>query len=876
MAETSARLTAALAGRYRIERELGAGGMATVFLAHDERHDRNVAIKVLHEDLGATLGPERFLAEIKTTAKLQHPHILPLLDSGAAGGLLYYVMPYVEGESLRDRLEREKQLPIDDAVRIAREIADAVGAAHALGIIHRDIKPENILLRGGHALVADFGIALAVQTAGAGRMTQTGLSLGTPQYMAPEQAMGEKSVDARADIYSLGAVTYEMLIGEPPFTGATVQAIVAKVINSEPEPPTTMRKTIPPHVESAVLHALAKLPADRPATAADFVSALGATGQYRATVSGARTAAPAHRSRRGIAAGLVIGLVLGIAIGKAALQDRSATSGVSRSYLRQPKEEALPYGTTDFVISPDGEQLVYVGPGETSLSTQLWRKRRADLHAERIPNTEGGHSAFFSPDGEWLAFRQADKVLKLKLSGGAPVTLASEVGVLPLRGAWLDDGRLVTGGGSTIFLIPPEGGSKEVIVSASRGAFAGYNPEFVVALPGSKQVLVHACPVNCARNSLYVVDIAAKKDRLLLADARSPAYLPSGHLLYSQINGTLMAAPFDAAKAEITGPAIPVLEHVGSQVVISSNGTLVYREGEFGVASRLVWVDRTGRATPFDTLGLSQITSARATPDGRRVILSSVNNTSQDLWLRDASGVQTRFTTDSGAHFRPIFSPDSRTVFYVRGDAKFSMMRRPMDGSSPPRALPTGGVQIVEAAISPDGKAMVLRAGGAGGRRQVLGYFPDKDTVARVLSTADHTRMGFSFSPDGKFVTYAAFDRSNSDVFVSPFPEIDSAKWQVTPQGGVAPYWSADGKEIFYTNPKGDLMVAKVGMDGGFHVSSHERLFSTLEYVFDSGYQMYQPMPGGQRLLMMRREPFAGELVIVDNWLTELRERLKK
>src|SRR5512140_1206108 len=194
--------------------------MATVYLAHDLRHDRDVAIKVLHPDLGAALGAERFLSEIRTTARLQHPHILPLLDSGDADGLLYYVMPLVTGETLRTRLTRERQLPVEDAVRIAREVADALGYAHGLGVVHRDIKPENILLQGDHALVADFGIALAVQHAGGTRMTQTGLSLGTPQYMSPEQAMGEKMIDARADISALGVVLYEMLAGEPPFTGA--------------------------------------------------------------------------------------------------------------------------------------------------------------------------------------------------------------------------------------------------------------------------------------------------------------------------------------------------------------------------------------------------------------------------------------------------------------------------------------------------------------------------------------------------------------------------------------------------------------------------------------------------------------------------------
>ena len=230
------RLAAALSDRYRVVREIGTGGMAKVYLAHDIKHDRDVAIKVLHPDLGAALGSERFLSEIKTTARLQHPHIVPLLDSGDADGLLYYVMPVVTGETLRARLEREKQLPIPEAVRIAREIASALDYAHRQGVIHRDIKPENVLLHDGQALVADFGIALAVQTAGGQRMTQTGLSLGTPQYMSPEQAMGERNIDARTDVYALGAVAYEMVAGEPPFTGSSVQAIVAKLIAERPMP----------------------------------------------------------------------------------------------------------------------------------------------------------------------------------------------------------------------------------------------------------------------------------------------------------------------------------------------------------------------------------------------------------------------------------------------------------------------------------------------------------------------------------------------------------------------------------------------------------------------------------------------------------------
>src|SRR5688572_9366752 len=277
MSDALSRLRTALSGRYEIDRELGAGGMATVYLAHDIKHDRAVAIKVLHPDLGAALGAERFLTEIKTTAKLQHPHILPLLDSGDAAGLLYYVMPVMTGETLRGRLTRERQLPIPEAVRIAREVASALDYAHRQGVIHRDIKPENILLHDGQALVADFGIALAVSTAGT-RMTETGMSLGTPHYMSPEQAMGEREITARSDVYALGAVTYEMLVGEPPFTGPTAQSIVAKVLTEEPRPLLPKRHTIPRHVELAVLTALEKLPADRFATAAEFSNALNNPG----------------------------------------------------------------------------------------------------------------------------------------------------------------------------------------------------------------------------------------------------------------------------------------------------------------------------------------------------------------------------------------------------------------------------------------------------------------------------------------------------------------------------------------------------------------------------------------------------------------------
>src|ERR687889_1194711 len=245
------RLKTALADRYQLQREIGRGGMATVYLARDIKHDRDVAIKVLDPELGAVLGAERFLSEIRVTANLQHPNLLPLFDSGEADGLLFYVMPFVEGESLRARIDREKQLPVDEAIRIATAVASALDYAHRKGVVHRDLKPENILLHEGQPVVADFGIALAITNAGGTRVTQTGLSLGTPQYMSPEQATGDRAIDGRTDVYSLGAVLYEMLTGEPPHTGATAQAIIARLMTEKPRSLRVTRPSVPAHVEAA-------------------------------------------------------------------------------------------------------------------------------------------------------------------------------------------------------------------------------------------------------------------------------------------------------------------------------------------------------------------------------------------------------------------------------------------------------------------------------------------------------------------------------------------------------------------------------------------------------------------------------------------------
>jgi serine/threonine-protein kinase len=358
-------LRVALADRYTIERELGAGGMATVYLAEDLKHHRPVAVKVLKPELSAALGPDRFLREIELSARLTHPHILPMHDSGTANGILYYVMPYVEGESLRDRLNREKQLPLDDALQIAREVADGLSYAHAHGVVHRDIKPENILLEAGHAVVADFGIARAITAAGGARLTETGLALGTPAYMSPEQAAGSKDLDGRSDLYALGCVLYEMLAGEAPFTGATAESVVRQHLAAEPPSVTKIRPAVPAAVAAALQRALAKTPADRFNPVALFAEALSA----RASVPVAPPPAPAalvrgRRSRRRIG---LVGLAVVVVVAGAVAVGRWLRPAAKSSRYPRTAIAVLPLEN----LSAAGPHAYFAGGLHDELLTQL-------------------------------------------------------------------------------------------------------------------------------------------------------------------------------------------------------------------------------------------------------------------------------------------------------------------------------------------------------------------------------------------------------------------------------------------------------------------------------------------------------------------------
>lgn len=617
-------LREALAERYHLERELGRGGMATVHLAHDLRHDRDVAIKVLHADLGAALGGERFLAEIRTTARLQHPHILPLLDSGEAGGLLYYVMPVVTGETLRARLERERQLPVEDAIRISREVADALHHAHLRGVVHRDIKPENILLQDGHAMVADFGIALAVQQAGGERMTQTGLSLGTPQYMSPEQAMGERNIDARSDLYALAAITYEMLVGEAPFTGPSVQAIVARVMTEEPRSLTMQRRAIPESVEDAVLQGLEKLPADRQGTVAEFATALtsGQSGSHRR----ARRAPAMADSPRRLGTALVAGLALvasGVAVGR--LMGGAAAPGPESSRhwnVLLPEQVPLaltgpgPMGIWQLAIdiSPAGDRLAYIAShGETTVLAVRPLDRDS---AVVIPGTEGAFHPIFSPDGRWIAYFAGNELRKVQVDGGNAVTLTTVE--RPSGAAWPTDDELIvfqqdgfqfrrvkaSGGGDTTILLDSQFGAPFVLPDG----------EWVVGHLGSGQLammsLTDTSMLAITRRGVIALD-SVRLDDLMIGF--SPKYVSSGHLVFGSGDGGLTALPFDPDKRRVLGGPVPVVSRVrieegfgSAQYAISPDGTLIYVPGQSQLHGHLAFIRSDGG---FDTLPMPRAPS---------------------------------------------------------------------------------------------------------------------------------------------------------------------------------------------------------------------------------------------------------------------------
>jgi eukaryotic-like serine/threonine-protein kinase len=877
------RLAAALADRYAIERELGAGGMATVYLAHDVRHDRRVALKVLRPELASILGAERFLSEIKTTANLQHPHILSLFDSGEADGLVFYVMPYVEGESLRDRLTREKQLPVEEAVRIAVEVAGALDYAHRHGVVHRDIKPENILLHEGQALVADFGIALAASRSDGGtRMTETGMSLGTPHYMAPEQAMGEKEITPKADVYALGCVLYEMLTAEPPFTGATAQAIIARVMTEEPRSLTLQRRTIPPHVEAATRKALEKLPADRFATAGQFADALTHPGSLALPPTGAAlAAAPVGRRRRLVAAVPWVLFGATAALLAWALL-RPVPVRVTRERLDLWKGAAIP-GAVAFrlAISPDGNTIVYVD----SLGGPLMAKDRDHLDATPLTGTEGAIGPVFSPDGQWIAFDAGGKLKKVPRLGGSPITLADSAATTIPSIAWLKDGTIAYNSSNfDLMVVGQDGGPRRQLTNtdSTQHGVADLTP-----LPG-RRVLAAWCSYSCATLTLVVVDLRTGRRTQVVDDAYKGWYLRDGRLVFVRRDGGVFAAPFDLAKVAFRSPPAPVFDGVrtllgGADMELGADGTLIYATGAAGAAAspyQVVRVDRRGTATVVDTSWTFQQGTdfgLALSPDGGRLAVGLSDGGASDIYVKQLPAGPLTKITFSGINERPTWTANGKTIMYsYRRDANDTARIRAhrADGVGAETTLVhiKRGVYMVERALDPH--QLILRLGVPPSRDIVL-YTLGADSAVPLVANDRFQEVAPALSPDGKWLAYASDEAGQYQVFVRPFPDVNAGRWQVSANGGTEPQWSRSGRELFYRDGADGLVDVQILPGPTFMLGRQTHLFSAAGYLGDNTNRLYAVLPGDSAFYFVRAVQAQGaaaasSLVLVENWFQEL------
>jgi len=781
-------------------------------------------------------------------------------------------MPLVTGETLRARLDRERQLPIDDAVRIASEVADALGHAHELGVIHRDIKPENILLQAGHATVADFGIALAVQQAGGQRMTQTGLSLGTPQYMSPEQAMGERTIDARCDIYSLGAVTYEMLTGDAPFTGSSVQAIVAKVLTERPTPPTTVRDTLSPAVEAAVLTALAKLPADRFSSAADFSAALSGAGTTRTVVAPVRPRAA--RSRDPVFVGLSI-VTIALAA-TAAILARRPSVGAFPLRFELSADAQNPVG--EGVLSSDGNTIVYAGL--SAKGRALFVQHLDQLEAREIPGSEdvGQFGApALSFDGKSVAFIANRRTLmKVSLDGGKPIALADvgDYGGLD----WTPGDDIVLGpgvleGGGGLFRIKAAGGPL-VPLTHVNAAQKELSHEWPRVLADGKTVLFTIWYGTVEQSKLAAVSLSDGRVTRLGVTGANALGVVDGQLVFMNADGAIMAVPFDAGRLRVTGSAIPIENGVRTETggasyagraFLTHSGSLVFLRGTAN--RRIVWVDRKGEATPaIDEQ--REFLFARLSPDGRRVAATISTGSKTDIWTIDlAAGTVTPLSAIGRAR-NPAWSPDGHRVLYASTHSgRAAFWWQSADGSGPPvlAAQPPHNPWNID--LSPDGRTVVDNSLYNGSFNLEVVSLDSTHATREVAGSPKATEARGRFSPDGKWLAYNSDESDRQEVYVRPLAE-SGGRVQISTAGGVHPVWSPDGNRIYYWEGS-RMMAATLTREPSLRVVSREQLF-------EGRYELDFDVARDGRFLMLESQSSGLKLVVIPNWRTELRRLTMK
>ena len=888
-----------LAGRYTLERELDGGGMARVYIADDDSLRRKVVVKLLDAELAQGMSVERFKREIQLAARLQHPHIVPLLSAGELpNGALYYTMPFVDGESLRERLERDGALPITDVMAVVRDTASALSYAHTQGVVHRDIKPANILLAHGGAVVADFGIAKAIHVARGApsadvrrstTLTQRGTSLGTPAYMSPEQAAGDV-VDHRADLYALGVVAYEMLAGRPPFDDRSAQRLLAAHASEMPEPISRRRPNVPPDLAALVMQLLEKQPADRPQTANDVLRALENSSEGLSTLATRRP--PRVESRR-LRARARDPLVLGLAAVAVAtsigwlLARRDATRVAAplhaRVTLELPRESSPSPsgGGHSLTLSPDGKMLVYRGGSPP----RLYLRRLTDLTPRPLTSFEEVPSnPQFSPDGKWIAFLSQplatvvgeSRLKKIPVNGGVATAIVPAAG----RFAWAPDGsivftRLAPDGGLLGGLWRVAPGDTALPITAPDSTLEGSYGSPAV-MPDGKTVLFTAVSRRRPGEfTLAAVHLGSSKVIPLGIAGGNAMYFDEDHLLFAQPDGRIAAIPFDFKRLRATGDPVVVLDSVAMknglvpELALSANGTLAYFPGTIG--SQLVLIDRHGGIR----LLIPEVRSyntPRVSPDGRRILLAIGQPPyTSDIWVYDTlSTTLTRLTTD-GRSSSPEWTADGRRVAWTRVEQArpgaptvgTAVWWQPWDQSAPPELLIPGA--SAARFLSNGGSALATV-----GRELRLVQLPyDSTHPGRAILTGSAAMEPFyRLSSDGRWLVFSDNQTGVREVYVQRFPG-PGGRYPISAGGGAAPRWSPDGKEVFY---RGGccLISASLALTPEPTVVRRDTLFS-----MSATRSMYDVTHDGRYFVMARVSNTAVSPIIAFGWADEVRELLR-
>jgi serine/threonine-protein kinase len=805
VAGLTTRLHSALSTRYRVERLLGQGGMAVVYLARDLRHDRLVALKLLRPELTAIIGADRFLQEIRVVAQLQHPHILPLFDSGEADGLLFYVMPYVEGESLRMRLQRERQLAIDDAVRIAEQVASALDYAHRQGVIHRDIKPENILLRDAQAVIADFGIALAVSNAGGARLTETGLSLGTPHYMSPEQATGDRELDRRTDIYALGAVLYEMLVGEPPHTGPTAQAVIAKLLTEDAHSVMAQRHTVAAHVDRAIARALAKLPADRWATAGEFAAALGNPQVTSAmTIAIPIPASPGTRWRTVVpwiiaAASLVLTAVFGW---RASHPPEEADTGISAALLPPPGEEFAEMESFG-QLSPDGREFVFATQTSHG-STRLWLRSLDSRRAEPLDATEGATSPFWSPDGKSIAFFAGNALMRMDLPRGAPRELCRARGAT--SGVWGVHGEIVFGTTRGLERGSAETGDCKLVVRGDAKAIEEFRHPTI--LSDGRHVLATSHAYNPFRYGMVAIDLETGDRHPIAQLLGEPTFIAPDLLFFQDmIQARVFVARFDEKSLSIRGQPVPVSDSVRSRgavasYTVSKNGVLLYL-ADNGVSSVQPALLMSGSGEVIDTVRHRPSWTSRLAHTKPALALGS----DRAVTILDFTrGAETPILSGWGVY--PQWSPnDTSIAVSTQGDCAVDVANLRMGKTQ--RVVTFHDRCPSTSDWSTDARYLIMTRAANDSVSSEIWLHDFTSGGDRPLVTGDADYSEGTVSPDGKWLAYVSNEPGWPEVFVRPF-RADGTPERVSTTSGRTPRWRNDSRSLDFIIADGRVAETRV------------------------------------------------------------------